>query len=87
MGKSTSESLSSTTPLQTGSHLQILIGNGLGGFTVGQNVVINPQCNNINAIDLNKDGNLDLVLAGAGSDNTAGLFISTYLGDGAGNFT
>jgi len=50
-------------------------------------VVINPQCNNINAVDLNKDGNLDLVLAGAGSDNTAGLFISTYLGDGAGNFT
>ena len=67
--------------------MQIFLGNGFGGFTVGQNVVINPQCNNINAVDLNKDGNLDLVLAGAGSDNMAGLFISTYLGDGAGNFT
>jgi hypothetical protein len=34
-------------------------------FTVGQNVVINSQCNNIQVNDLNKDGNLDLVLAGA----------------------
>jgi hypothetical protein len=72
---------------QNGSHLQVFIGNGLGGFAPGQNVVINPQCNNIEVTDLNKDGNLDLVLAGAGSDNTAGLFISSYLGDGAGNFT
>ncbi len=49
--------------------MQIFLGNGLGGFTVGQNVVINPQCNNIEITDLNKDGNLDLVLAGAGSEN------------------
>ena len=48
---------------------------------------INSQCNNIEINDLNKDGNLDLVLAGAGSENEAGLFISSYLGDGAGNFT
>ena len=59
----------------------------LGNFTVGQNVVINSQCNNIQVNDLNKDGNLDLVLAGAGSENGTGLFISSYLGDGAGNFT
>jgi hypothetical protein len=73
--------------LPDGSHLQIFLGNGIGGFTVGQNVVTLPQCNNIEVTDLNKDGIPDLVLAGAGSDNVAGLFISSYLGDGHGNFT
>jgi len=70
-----------------GTHLQIFLGDGARNFTVGQNVVINSQCNNIQVNDLNKDGNLDLVLAGAGSENGTGLFISSYLGDGAGNFT
>ena len=70
-----------------GTHLQILLGDGARNFTVGQNVVINSQCNNIQVSDLNKDGNLDLVLAGSGSENGTGLFISSYLGDGAGNFT
>lgn len=71
----------------TGSHVQIFLGDGAGNFTVGQNFVINPQCNNIRVDDLNKDGKLDLVLAGAGAENDAGVFLSTYLGDGAGNFT
>ena len=70
-----------------GTHLQIFLGDGARNFAVGQNVVINSQCNNIQVTDLNKDGNLDLVLAGAGSENDTGLFISSYLGDGAGNFT
>jgi hypothetical protein len=73
--------------LEDGTHLQIFLGDGAGNFTVGQNVVINSQANNIEINDLNKDGNLDLVLAGAGSENDTGLFISSYLGDGAGNFT
>ena len=73
--------------LADGTHLQIFLGDGARNFTVGQNVVINSQCNNIEVSDLNKDGNLDLVLAGAGSENGTGLFISSYLGDGAGNFT
>ena len=73
--------------LVDGTHLQIFLGDGAQNFTVGQNVVINSQCNNIQVSDLNKDGNLDLVLAGAGSENGTGLFISSYLGDGAGNFT
>ncbi len=71
----------------TGSHLQIFLGDGAGNFTVGQNILINPQCNNIEVRDLNKDGNSDLILAGAGSENDTGVFISTYLGDGTGNFT
>jgi len=70
-----------------GTHLQIFLGDGDRNFTVGQNVVINSQCNNMEVTDLNKDGNLDLVLAGAISENGIGLFISSYLGDGAGNFT
>ena len=73
--------------LVDGTHLQIFLGDGAQNFTVGQNVVINSQCNNIQVSDLNKDGNLDLVLAGSGSENGTGLFISSYLGDGAGNFT
>ena len=72
--------------LPGGSHLQIFLGDGTGEFTVGQDVLINPQANNIRVDDLNKDGNLDLVLAGAGAENDAGVFLSTYLGDGAGNF-
>jgi len=70
-----------------GTHLQIFLGDGARNFTVGQNVVINSQCNNMEVTDLNRDGNLDLVLAGAISENDTGLFISSYLGDGAGNFT
>jgi FG-GAP-like repeat len=70
----------------TGSHLQILLGDGAGNFTVGQNIVINPQCNNIRIYDLNKDGKPDVILAGAGAENVAGVFISTYLGDGTGQF-
>jgi len=73
--------------LEGGTHLQIFLGNGFGGFALGQNMVVDPQNNNIEINDLNKDGNLDLVLAGAGSENEAGVFISSYLGDGAGNFT
>jgi hypothetical protein len=75
-----------TGSTETASHLQILLGDGAGGFNPGQNIVINPQCNNIRANDLNKDGNLDLILAGAGAENDAGVFVSTYLGDGHGTF-
>lgn len=76
-----------TNSSPTGTHLQILLGDGTGNFTPEQNLVINPQCNNARAYDLNKDGNLDLILAGAGSENGTGVFASTYLGDGSGNFT
>jgi hypothetical protein len=37
--------------------------------------------------DLNRDGNIDIVVGGPGSGTHTGLFITTYLGDGAGNFT
>jgi len=76
-----------TDTTETGTHLQILLGDGAGNFTTGQNIVVNSQCNNVRAVDLNKDGNLDLILAGAGSENETGIFVSTYLGDGHGNFT
>jgi hypothetical protein len=40
----------------------------------------------VEAGDLDNDGKLDLVLAGAGPGSGTDLFISTYLGDGAGSF-
>jgi hypothetical protein len=75
------------SPAEGDTHLQILLGNGFGQFALGQSLVVNPQCNNIRSYDFNKDGKLDLILAGAGAENDAGVFISSYLGDGAGNFT
>ena len=37
--------------------------------------------------DLNHDGNVDIVIGGAGTGNEDGLFLSSYLGDGTGHFT
>ena len=37
--------------------------------------------------DLNNDGKLDLVVAGAGPENRTGNFLQTLLGDGAGNLS
>ena len=36
--------------------------------------------------DLNRDGKIDLLIAGAGPEDDSGLYLSSYLGDGAGNF-
>jgi len=71
----------------TGSHLQIFLGDGTGKFTVGSNVIIDKQPDNLNVVDLNHDGHSDLIIAGAVSENVAGIFISSYLGDGKGHFT
>jgi hypothetical protein len=70
-----------------GSDVMIFLGDGVGGFTAGATFGTNPQPSDLAVADMDKDGNLDLVVAGAGAENTAGNFISTYLGDGAGNFT
>jgi len=70
----------------TGSHAQIFLGDGAGGFTTGQEFMINPEASDLAVADMNHDGNLDLCISGAGSENDQGLFISVYLGDGTGNF-
>jgi len=69
-----------------GSHAQILLGDGAGDFTTGQNFMINPEASDLAVADMNHDGDLDLCISGAGSENEQGLFISVYLGDGTGNF-
>jgi hypothetical protein len=71
---------------KTGSHAQIFLGDGTGGFTLGQEFQINPEASDLAVADMNHDGNLDLCISGAGSENEQGLFISVYLGDGTGNF-
>jgi hypothetical protein len=69
-----------------GSDILIFLGDGIGGFTEGITFGTNPQPSALDVADMNKDGNLDLVVAGAGADNDSGIFLSTYLGDGNGNF-
>lgn len=71
----------------TGSHIQIFFGDGAGEFTVGTNIICEQQPDNLVVTDLNHDGHSDLILGGAGSENEAGVFLSSYLGDGTGGFT
>jgi hypothetical protein len=68
------------------SKVSIMLGDGTGGFTVSQFLVADFPSSN-EAGDVNNDGKMDLVVAGALPGNTTGNFISTYLGDGTGNFT
>ena len=71
---------------QTGrSVLSILLGDGAGGFSIST-FPVNDLPSSVKVADLNNDGNLDLVVAGALPLNTTGDFISTYLGNGKGVF-
>jgi hypothetical protein len=67
--------------------VQILLGDGAGNFVEKGQFVVNPKASDLIVGDLNQDGHLDLVVGGAGPQNDTGLFVSTYLGDGTGNFT
>jgi autotransporter-associated beta strand protein len=58
--------------------VQILTGDGNGGFRVGAPIAIDGG-HSIAVGDFNKDGNLDLAVAGHGT-------VDVLLGDGAGNF-
>jgi FG-GAP-like repeat len=71
----------------TGSQVLIYLGDGTGNFATGQEFLINPQASDLAVADMNNDGNMDLDVSGAGSENGTGLFNSVYLGDGLGNFT
>ena len=67
--------------------LHIFLGDGTGNFNTGAEFSINQDAATVAAGDLNNDGKLDLVVAGAGPENINGNFVQTFLGDGTGNFT
>ena len=70
-----------------GTHLEIFLGNGTGEFPTHTEISCNDLAVSVIAGDLNNDGLVDLVVGGAGPENTTGNFIQTFLGDGTGNFT
>jgi len=69
------------------SFCHIFLGDGTGNFKKGPELNINQDAATVAASDLNNDGKLDLVVAGAGPENNTGNFIQTFLGHGTGNFT
>jgi len=71
----------------TGSHIDVMLGDGAGNFTSAGEFQISPEATNVAPVDLNGDGKLDLVLSGAGSENDQGIFLQAFLGDGSGHFT
>jgi hypothetical protein len=73
--------------LADGSRVAVLLGDGSGNFNRVGELQVNQVPTSIQIADLNHDGKLDFVVAGAEPNNTEGNFVSTFLGDGTGNFT
>ena len=67
------------------SVVSVMLGDGLGGFTISTFQVDDLPAS-VKIGDLNNDGIPDLVVAGALPGNTTNNFISTYLGNGSGVF-
>ena len=65
----------------------IFKGDGAGNFIKNTEFDTKQLATSLQTGDMNKDGLPDLIVAGAQPRNTQGNFISTLLGDGAGNFT
>ena len=64
----------------SGDHIAVYLGNGDGSFTAGQEITVgSPE--GIAAVDLNNDGNLDLVTVTYADNN-----VTIVLGDGTGLF-
>lgn len=72
----------------TGNGLAIvLLGDGTGGFTQSARLTTNPEPVSVATGDLNNDGKIDFVVAGAQPGNLTGNSFNTFLGDGTGQFT
>jgi hypothetical protein len=69
------------------SHIDILLGDGQGNFTQLTEFQTSPEVAGVTTVDLNGDGNLDLIATGGGSENEQGIYVQVFLGDGTGNFT
>jgi hypothetical protein len=69
------------------SRIAVLLGDGTGNFNRIAELLVNQLPVSIQIADLNHDAKLDFAVAGAQAENTEGNFISTFLGDGTGNFT
>jgi len=67
-----------------GANVRVYIGNGLGAFTLLGKFQINPISRGLQILDVNNDGNADVV--GAGSLASQGK-VNILLGDGSGYFT
>jgi len=68
------------------AHVAILLGDGNGGFSQSAFLGVTSRPSSVAVGDLNGDTKLDFVVAGAEPHNTEGNFVSTFLGDGMGNF-
>ena len=65
----------------------VFLGDGTGGFNIVTEFPVTKNAASTLLADLNHDGNVDIIIGGAGPDNEEGLFLSSYLGDGTGHFT
>ena len=74
------------TKSDAGAKAVVFLGDGVGNFTKANEFTIEAVAPVV-LVDLNHDGNLDILVGGAGSENQSGMFLSSYLGDGTGNFT
>ena len=68
------------------SHVAVLLGDGNRGFSQSEFLPVTSRPSSVAVGDLNGNGHLDFVVAGAEPHNPEGNFISTFLGDGAGHF-
>ena len=77
------------SPIRGGnSVMTVYMGDGTGEFTLGYSSPTSAFPTSVKIGDMNNDGKLDLVVAGAQPLNGgSGNFIQIFLGDGTGNFT
>jgi hypothetical protein len=66
--------------------VDVLFGDGAGNFTAGPRTTVGLGAIALTGGDFNRDGNLDLATANAGTDVSPGKTTTVLLGDGSGNF-